>query len=74
MYTDRCRFAEKEGSAVGTMTMAQANGGAEACPIPRIRPRDARNWAVVAVAALHWAAVASLAVASVGAGLTVWLG
>ncbi len=56
------------------MTIVQGNNGAEACSIPRFGPRDARGWAVPAVAALHWAAVASLAVASVGAGLTVWLG
>ena len=74
MYTDRRRFAEKEGSAMGTMTMVQGNGGAEACPIPRFQRRDARGWAVLAVAALHWAAVASLAVASTGASVTFWLG
>ena len=56
------------------MTIVQGDSGAEACPIPRVRRRDARGWAVPAVAALHWAAVASLAVASVGAGLAVWLG
>jgi hypothetical protein len=56
------------------MTVDQGNSGAEACPIPRFRRRDPRNWAVLAVAALHWAPVASLAVASVGAGLAVWLG
>jgi hypothetical protein len=38
------------------------------------RRDDARNRAVLAVAALHWAAVASLAVAPIGAGLTLWLG
>ena len=74
MYTDRHRFVEKEGSAVETMTMVQGNGGAAACPIPRFRRRDGRGWAVLAVAALHWAAAASLAVAPIGAGLALWLG
>ncbi len=59
---------------MAAMTVDQGNSGAEACPIPRFRRRDPRNWAVLAVAALHWAPVASLAVASVGAGLAVWLG
>ncbi len=59
---------------MGTMTIVQGNNGAEACPVPRFRRRDPRGWAVLAVAALHWAAVASLAVASVGAGVTLWLG
>ena len=59
---------------MGTMTIVQGSGGAAACPIPRVRRRDAGGWAVLAVAALHWAAVASLAVASVGAGVTLWLG
>lgn len=59
---------------MATMTIVQGNSGAEACPIPRFRCRDARGWAVLAVAALHWGAVASLAVASVGAGLAVWPG
>ena len=72
MYTVRRRFAEQEGSAVAAMTMTRGNSGAEAYPVRR--SDDARDWAVLAVAALHWAAVASLAVASVGAGLTVWLG
>ena len=59
---------------MGTMTMVQGNGGAAACPVPRVRGRDARGWAVLAVAALHWAAVASLAVASAGASVALWLG
>jgi hypothetical protein len=73
-YTDRLRFAAEEGSAVATMTIVRGTGGAGAWPIPRFRRRDARGWAVLAVAALHWAAVASLAVASIGAGVTLWLG
>ena len=59
---------------MGTMTMVQGSSGAAACPIPRFRCRDGRGWAVLAVAGLHWAAVASLAVASIGAGVTLWLG
>ena len=56
---------------MSAMTMARGNSGAEAYPVRR---RDARDWAVPAVAALHWAAVASLAVALIGAGHTLWLG
>ena len=41
---------------------------------PRLRRHDADGWAVLALAGLHWAAVASLAVASIGAGVTLWLG
>ena len=74
MYAGRRGVAEKEGNAVGTMTMVQGISGAEAGPIPRFRRRGARSWAVPAVAALHWAAVACLAVASIGAGFTLWLG
>jgi hypothetical protein len=73
-YVDRGRFAEKEGSAVATMTMVREMGDAEVSPIPPFGPRNARGWAVPAVVALHWAALASLAVASIGAGLTLWLG
>ncbi len=56
------------------MTIVQGNGGAAACPVPRFRRRDARGWAVLAVAALHWAAVASAAGALMGAGHALWLG
>ncbi len=59
---------------MGTMTIVQGNSGADACAIPRFLRRDVRGWAVLAVAALHWAAVASVAVASIGAGVTLWLG
>ena len=59
---------------MAAMTMDRGSGGAEACPVPRFRRRDPRDWAVLAVAALHWAAVASAVGALVGAGRALWLG
>ena len=59
---------------MAAMTTDQGNSGAEACPIPRFRRCGARSWAVPAVAALHWAAVASLALPFAAACVAVWLG
>ncbi len=59
---------------MAAMTVDQGNSGAEACPIPRFRRRDPRNWAVLAVAALHWAALAVAVPTFLAAGVTLWLG
>ena len=127
MYTNRRRWAEKEGSAVETMTIVRGNSGAKACSDARVdvrrsdRPRmietgqfafggsvldcalldvsrggarlhlsapaampeitalrllrrDARGRAALAVSALHWTALAVSVLASVAAGVTLWLG